>query len=234
MSDYKPTIAVDFDGVIHSYISGWRGAHVIPDLPVEGAIEWLDGLLLRFHVVIVSTRARTWRGRRAIRRWLRDHCKNAWLEHWTHPGFESIQVTAKKVPALVYIDDRAMRFEGEFPSTDALKDYAIPWTKRGGIPIADGRIQCRRLRKECEALQRQAKDDDRALTQTIEDRDAMEDRINAISAALGLSEYERTWSSSNDVGEACVTRAQELAQQVAESGGGSTRQPISGEDRNDA
>ena len=37
----KPTLCVDFDGVIHSYISGWKGADVIPDPPVPGAIEAL-------------------------------------------------------------------------------------------------------------------------------------------------------------------------------------------------
>ena len=223
MSDYKPTIAVDFDGVIHSYTSGWKGAHVIPDPPVPGALEWLADCVCDHRVVIVSNRARTWRGRRAIRRWLRK-----WSAVYLPPMtgwsrvFDPVRVTATKVPAIAYLDDCAMRFEGEFPDIAALKEYATPWTKRGGIPIADGRIQCRRLRKECEALRRQAVDDDRALTQTIDERDAMVDRINAIAAALGLSEYERTWSSNNDVGEACVTRAQELAHQVAESGGGST------------
>ena len=32
----KKTVVFDFDGVIHSYTSGWKGATVIPDPPVEG------------------------------------------------------------------------------------------------------------------------------------------------------------------------------------------------------
>ena len=38
---WTPIICVDFDGVLHSYTSGWRGAGNIPDPPVDGALEWL-------------------------------------------------------------------------------------------------------------------------------------------------------------------------------------------------
>jgi hypothetical protein len=32
----KPILCLDFDGVLHSYTSGWKGAAVIPDPPVPG------------------------------------------------------------------------------------------------------------------------------------------------------------------------------------------------------
>ena len=38
----KPTIVFDFDGVIHSYTSGWRGLEVIPDPPVDGIREMIE------------------------------------------------------------------------------------------------------------------------------------------------------------------------------------------------
>ena len=32
----KKTVVFDFDGVIHSYASGWKGTTCIPDPPVHG------------------------------------------------------------------------------------------------------------------------------------------------------------------------------------------------------
>jgi hypothetical protein len=40
----KPILCLDFDGVIHSYSSGWKGADVIPDPPVEAL-----GAIMRFY-----------------------------------------------------------------------------------------------------------------------------------------------------------------------------------------
>jgi len=37
----KPILCLDFDGVIHSYSSGWKGADVIPDPPVPGAFDFI-------------------------------------------------------------------------------------------------------------------------------------------------------------------------------------------------
>lgn len=55
----KKRILVDFDGVIHSYRSGWKGLDVIPDPPVENAIKWLETICgdERFEVSIYSSRS---------------------------------------------------------------------------------------------------------------------------------------------------------------------------------
>ncbi len=132
---FVPTIAVDFDGVIHSYTSGWQGAHVIPDLPVEGAIEFLSYLSTDGNpkAVIFSSRAKTWKGRRAIKAWLRKHSQGLWHESMGCQGIESIPVTARKPAASVYLDDRAVRFEGVFPT--GYKEFEVllarkPWNKK--------------------------------------------------------------------------------------------------------
>lgn len=125
----KYTIAVGFDGVIHSYDSPWINARTIPDQPVDGAIEWLHRAIQSFEVVVFSTRAKTWRGRRAMRRWLMDHAGNLWNESIGARGIEDVTFSYKKSAALIYIDDRAWRFEGSFPTVDDIH-HARPWNKR--------------------------------------------------------------------------------------------------------
>lgn len=122
------TVAVDFDGVIHRYDSPWVNAHTIPDEPVDGAIEWLYRTLQTMDVVIFSTRCKTWRGRMAVRRWIKQHAGNLYCESPASIGIEDVTLSYEKPPALVYIDDRAWRFEGTFPTAQQI--HARPWNKQ--------------------------------------------------------------------------------------------------------
>ena len=117
------TICMDFDGVIHSYTSGWKGADVIPDPPVPGAAEFMIwGLEQGFEMVVSSARCEHELGAWAIEEFLRDH------------GIPFTRVARKKPPALLYVDDRGFRFGGDF---EALKSFVeeegamAPWNKRG-------------------------------------------------------------------------------------------------------
>ena len=68
-----PTLTLDFDGVVHSYASGWKGAAVIPDSPVPGALRFIIEAQKHFQVAIFSSRSHQWGGRRAMRKWLYRH-----------------------------------------------------------------------------------------------------------------------------------------------------------------
>jgi hypothetical protein len=119
MPDYAPRICIDFDGVLHSYSSGWQGATVIPDPPTDGAQAFVACMLgAGWEVVVCSTRAEEHDGRAAIRGWLARH------------GFPDLDVSHGKPPALVYLDDRAMRFDGAWPNLADVTAAGVPWTKR--------------------------------------------------------------------------------------------------------
>jgi hypothetical protein len=121
----KPTLAVDFDGVLHAYTTPWEATHVIPDTPVvddetgESAIAWLLRMTESFQVVVHTARAADASGELAIRLWLADN------------GYDGppLRVTAVKPPALAYVDDRGWRFEGRFPTEDeirAVRQWNLP------------------------------------------------------------------------------------------------------------
>lgn len=152
----KPILCLDFDGVLHSYSSGWKGARRIPDPPVPGALEFVVGALDRFQVAILSSRSHQWFGRFAMRRWLgrnlvaaagndysdtpewwRDRiAQTAFADPWDdevrHAAslvVREIQWPLHKPPAMVTIDDRAITFNGTWPELDWLREFQ-PWNKR--------------------------------------------------------------------------------------------------------
>ncbi len=124
MSDFKPTICVDFDGVLHSYSSGWQGVDVVEDPPVTRAIEWLTDMIQRddIEVVIYSSRSKQSAGIRAMKEW---------LERWgLHPDhLARLEFPTQKPAAFLTIDDRAICFDGTFPSAEEMKNFK-PWNKR--------------------------------------------------------------------------------------------------------
>lgn len=101
----RQTICLDFDGVVHSYRSGWSGATNIPDPPIHGTGDAIAYLRKHYRVVIHSARCATEEGRQAIGAWLTKH------------RIEVDEVCEHKPPALVYIDDRAIRFQGNWSDT---------------------------------------------------------------------------------------------------------------------
>lgn len=118
---YRKLICLDFDGVLHNYQSGWRGADVICDGPVPGAQAFVQRLLLAgFDVAIFSSRSNQEGGVGAMMAWCRKY------------GFpEGVTFPTEKPPAHVHIDDRAIQFTGDFDaiSTSALEGFK-PWNKR--------------------------------------------------------------------------------------------------------
>ncbi len=114
----KKTVVFDFDGVIHSYTSGWQKPHIIPDPPVPGIKEAIAEIRAAgYSVVVVSTRCSTPEGMRAVKNYLYDN-------DITVDG-----VKMEKPPAIVYIDDRAICFDGNPVTLLGKIQNFKPWNK---------------------------------------------------------------------------------------------------------
>ncbi len=120
----KKRLLLDFDGVLHSYTSGYvRGREdEVIDPPVPGAIEALCEYVRRFEVYIFSTRCLRPASIEAMKAWL--------LAHGLPPeALEALAFTAQKEPAWLMIDDRAHTFQGTFPSAKEIEAFK-PWNRR--------------------------------------------------------------------------------------------------------
>lgn len=115
----KPILCLDFDGVLHSYTSGWKGADVIPDPPVPGAIEFMGAALHHFDVVIFSSRSHQPGGIEAMKNWLHLHAG---------AHLDAVRFVTEKPAARVSLDDRALTFTGIWPSMNQLLAFK-PWNK---------------------------------------------------------------------------------------------------------
>lgn len=118
MNTVRKTVVFDFDGVIHSYTSGWQGEDVIPDPPVDGIKEAIAEIRKAgYVVVIVSTRCVCSKGKFAIRDWLEKY------------GIKVDGIVEHKPPAVVYIDDRAICFDGDSKSLLSKVEKFKPWNR---------------------------------------------------------------------------------------------------------
>jgi hypothetical protein len=135
MSDNpKPILCLDFDGVIHSYTSGWKDATTILDPPVKGSLQFIRAAQKYFRVAIFSTRSAEPGGIKAMCEYL-----GYWsvdpeygLPHDTDLSFLSdIEWPSQKPPAFLSIDDRAIQFEGDWSVLDpaTLRNFK-PWNQR--------------------------------------------------------------------------------------------------------
>lgn len=130
----KPTICVDFDGVIHSYERGWQNG-VIYGTVVPGFFEWVERVRDHVKIAIYSSRSKDDAGVVAMGMWLHEQ-RNAWIKaggqrHPTEPlDFDLVH---EKPAAWLTIDDRAVRFDGDWTAPELQPDAMLafkPWMNR--------------------------------------------------------------------------------------------------------
>jgi hypothetical protein len=135
------TVAVDFDGVIHTYDKGWQDGTIYGEF-MPGAVVGLTRLMQQYAVFIHTARKP-----RQVARWI-ERSSGYGLEcttrvprggFWSRRGY--LLVTNRKLPAVAYIDDRAVRFESWDRTLDFLSlgapEVPVAGEKTGLDKVAD-------------------------------------------------------------------------------------------------
>jgi hypothetical protein len=134
LPENKPTLLLDFDGVIHAYSKGWEDG-TIYDGPTEGFFEWAVEANKLFKLVVYSSRSNTEQGITDMKDWLQLH-----VIAWRHSQMErnsgiatallEFEFPDHKPPAWLTIDDRAITFTGRWHDDklrpEALRRF-VPW-----------------------------------------------------------------------------------------------------------
>jgi hypothetical protein len=108
------TVCLDFDGVMNTY-DGWMGPEYLFE-PRQGLKEFLSKLNeAGFKIVVNSTRTA-----KSIYGWLDEHSLRGYID----------LVTDTKAPAVAYIDDRGIRFNGNFDAVfEELLNFKVFWER---------------------------------------------------------------------------------------------------------
>ena len=105
-SEESNTIAIDFDGVIHSFELGFYNG-TIYGTPIEGSIEAIKKIAKKYTIIIYTAKAKKDRplingktGTELVWEWLREYQLDSYIK----------EVTAEKPRCVCYIDDKAIQF----------------------------------------------------------------------------------------------------------------------------
>ena len=110
--EIRPTLCLDFDGVIHSFKSDWIDDDVIVDPPEEGVVEAIDWFKDHGFVILVhSCRSKTESGIRAMEEYMDEH------------GIRYDKVCKDKPTAHFYIDDHGFKFNNWESALNYFNDY---------------------------------------------------------------------------------------------------------------
>lgn len=106
LKDEARNVCVDFDGVVHNNDKGFGDGTCYGE-PIEGSLEAIKQLAQQYDVIIFTAKAKTDRplvggktGKQLVWEWLHKHSIASYVK----------EVTSDKPRALVYIDDKAIRF----------------------------------------------------------------------------------------------------------------------------
>ncbi len=109
---YKKTLMIDLDGVLNTYKGLYKENHISPVR--EGAAEFLEALSGRFLLVLFTSRDIN-----LAKKWIEEHNIAKYFS----------KITNIKEPSYLMIDDRCVRFNGDFGAVlEDIKNFKV-WYK---------------------------------------------------------------------------------------------------------
>jgi hypothetical protein len=100
-------LAIDFDGVIHTFDRGWYDGTCYGD-PIEGSLEAIKKLSESYSIIIFTAKAKPSRplvngktGTELVEEWLTKHGVMKYVK----------EITSEKPRSQIYIDDKGYHFE---------------------------------------------------------------------------------------------------------------------------
>ena len=110
----KKLLCIDFDGVINNYTGNYNPDDLCK--PREGVELFLKSLSNNYFIYIFTSRNTL-----KVEQWM---CKHNLIHYISH-------ITNIKEPAYAYIDDRAIKFNGDYDKTlTALEKFKPHWYKK--------------------------------------------------------------------------------------------------------
>ena len=107
----KKTIMIDLDGVLDNYTVY---TNEIPSIR-NGAKDFIKKLAENYELILFTTR----NSKQAVE-WLKSNNIDKYFKN----------VTNVKTPAYIYIDDRAIKFDGDFDKTlNDIENFTVHWKK---------------------------------------------------------------------------------------------------------
>jgi len=110
---FKKTLMIDLDGVLNQYTGNYNKDFIPPIR--EGAKDFLISLQDKYEVKIFTTR-----DEKLVQNWIKEN------------GVSNLVIgtTSTKEPAWLYIDDRAITFNGDYKETFSQIENFQAWFKK--------------------------------------------------------------------------------------------------------
>ncbi len=119
--DDLKNLAIDFDGVIHTFDKGWYDGTCYGE-PIEGSLEAIKKLSKSYNIIIFTAKAKPSRplvngktGTELVKEWLTKHNVMQYVK----------EITSEKPRSQIYIDDKGYHFQNWKDTLEHIEEKSV-------------------------------------------------------------------------------------------------------------